>query len=149
MPTLATNSRASHDYEFLEKLEGGLVLTGAEAKAAKLGHINLKGAFLHVRGGELVIVNMHIGPYPYAGTDAHYNPTRERKVLAHRKEINRIAGKVMTERLTLVPISVYTAKNLVKLGFALARGKRQFEKRDSIKKRELDRDIRRKMSGDE
>lgn len=121
------------------------MLTGAEAKAAKLGHVNLKGSFLHVRGGELVVTNMHIGPYAPAGNDAHYNPTRERKVLVHKRELDRIAGKVATERLTLVPISVYTAKNLVKLGFALARGKRQFEKRDAIKKRELDREIRRRM----
>lgn len=145
MPTLATNARALHDYELLEKFEGGLVLTGAEAKSAKRGSVNLKGAFLMVQGDEVVITGMHIAPYAPAGTRATYLPTRARKVLVHRQEINKLRAKAEAERLTIVPVSVYTKGNLVKLGFALARGKRQFEKRDAIKKRDIDRELKRKM----
>ncbi len=145
MSTLATNSRATHDFLLLEKFEGGLVLTGAEAKAAKLGHVNLKGAFLHVRRGELFLCGMHIGAYPQAGKNIAYDPTHDRKVLVHKKELHKLAGRAGTERLTIVPISVYTAKNLVKVGFALARGKKQFEKRDAIKKRDIDREMQRSI----
>lgn len=145
MPTLATNARAKHDYTFLEKFEGGLVLTGAEVKSAKAGSVNLKGAFLLVRNGELVISGMHIAPYAPAGPRAEYKPTRDRNVLVHRKEINKLRAKAEAERLTIVPISVYTKGNLVKLEFALARGKREFEKRETIKKRDIERELRQKM----
>lgn len=145
MPTLATNARAKHDFEFLERFEGGLVLTGAEVKSAKAGSINLKGAFLTVRGTELFIAGMHIAPYAPAGAAATTSPTRERKVLARRAEINKLRAKAEADRLTIVPISVYTKGDLVKLEFALARGKRQYEKRDAIKKRDIDREIQRTM----
>lgn len=145
MPTLATNARATHDFLLLEKFEGGLVLTGPEVKSAKAGSVNLKGAFLHVRGNELVIVGMHIAPYAPAGKADVTKPTRDRVVLVHKKEIDKLRSKSEAERLTIVPVSVYTAKNLVKLSFALARGKKQFEKRDAIKKRDVEREIRRRM----
>lgn len=142
MPTLATNARAKYDYEFLERFEGGLVLTGAEVKSAKAGSINLKGAFLTIRGNGLFITGMHIAPYAPAGATKPYDATRERKVLAHRQEINKLRLKAEADRLTIVPISVYTKGDLVKLEFALARGKRQYEKRESIKRRDIDREIR-------
>lgn len=145
MSTLATNARATHDFELLEKFEGGLELTGAEVKSAKNGSINLKGAFLMTRNGELVITGMHIGAYAPAGTAKPYNPTRDRKVLVHKREINKLRIKAEAERLTIVPVSVYTKGGLVKIGFALARGKRKFEKRDAIKKRDLDREVKRAM----
>ena len=119
------------------------MLTGAEVKSAKMGSVNLKGSFLHVRGNELFITGMHIGAYAPAGKSDAYKPIHDRKVLVHKKEISKLRSKSQAERLTIVPISVYTAKNLVKLSFALARGKKQFEKRDAIKKRDVEREMRR------
>ncbi len=152
MPQLAKNARALYDFTLLDKFEGGLVLTGAEVKAAKMGHVNLKGAFLDVKnsrkGGELIIHGMHIGPYAAAGVQLGYSPTQDRKVLVNRKEINKLRGKNEAERLTIVPVSVYTKGNLVKLEFALARGKHAYEKRDSIKAKDLDREIRQRMKED-
>ncbi len=145
MPTLAVNKRAGYDYDILDRFEGGLALTGPEVKSAKAGHIQLKGAFLHVRGGELWLKNAFITRYAPAGPQPGYDPSRDRKVLVHKRELGRVAGKVQAEGLTLVPISVYTRGNLVKIEFALARGKRQFEKREAIKKREVQRSLRERM----
>lgn len=142
MPTLAVNKKARHDYEILEQFEGGLVLTGAEVKSMRKGHVQMKGAFLTIQNGELFLKNMHIGAYAPAGKQEHYNPTRDRKVLIHKREIKRLIGKKQAEGLTIVPISAYTKGDLVKLGFAVARGKREYEKRDAIKKRDTDRKIR-------
>ena len=132
MPILASNKRASFDYEFLEMLEGGLVLTGPEVKSTKGGRAQLKGSFLQVRGGELWLKNAFIAKYG----------SRNRKVLIRRKELIRLAGKTQEDRLTLVPVLLYTERNLVKLKFAIARGKKKFEKRETIKKREVERQIR-------
>lgn len=147
MSTLALNKRAVHDYDLLDKYEGGLVLTGPEVKSAKDGHIQLKGAFVEVRGGELWLKNAHISRYKPAGEQPTYDPDRNRKVLVHKRELARLLGKSKTEGLTLIPISVYLSRNLVKLSFAIARGKKQYEKRETIKKREVDREIRARMKG--
>lgn len=140
--TLALNKRATYDYEFLETFEGGLVLTGPEVKSAKQGHMQLVGSFLHVRRGELWLKGSQIARYAPAGEQPHYEPTRDRKVLVHKKQINRLLGKTQADGLTLVPISVYVSRGLVKLNFALARGKKQYEKRDKIKKRQAAREDR-------
>lgn len=142
MAALAVNKRARFDYDLLETLEGGLVLTGPEVKSIKGGRLQLKGAFLHVTGGELWLKNAHVAKYRPAGEQPDYDPARPRKVLIHKKELKRLMGKVQSSGLTLVPISVYTRGDLLKLEFALARGKKQFEKRDAIKKRDVDRQIR-------
>lgn len=143
MADLAFNKRAAFDYDLLEKLEGGLKLTGPEVKSAKAGHVQFKGAFLHVQKGELWLKNLHISKYVPAGEQPLYNPTRDRKVLVHKRDIARLTGKTHADGLTLVPISVYLRRNLVKLSFALARGKKLYEKKDAIKKRDLDREVRR------
>jgi SsrA-binding protein len=143
MADLAQNRKALHDFEILETFEGGLVLTGAEVKSAKGGNVNLKGAFLLVERGQLILKGMHIGAYAPAGNLEAYNPTRDRVVLVNKKEIAKLQVKREIERLTIVPLSLYTARSLVKVKFALARGKKQFEKRESIKERDLDRDVRR------
>lgn len=134
MAVFARNKQALHDYHLLEEYEGGLALTGAEVKAARQGHVQLKGAFLSIERGELVVKNMYIGPYAPAGKQENYDPLRTRKVLVHAKELKSLIGKRQTQGLTLVPISVYTKGNFVKLGFAVARGKKQYEKRDLLKK---------------
>lgn len=143
--SLAFNKRAAYDYDLLEEFEGGLALTGAEVKSVKAGHVRLSGSFLHVRNGELWIKNLLITPYGPAGEKAVLTASRDRKVLVHRRELLRIAGKTQAEGLTLVPISIYTKRNLVKLGFALARGKKKHEKREAIKKREVQRALQERM----
>lgn len=145
MPTLATNKRARFDYDLLEEFEGGLMLTGAEVKSAKKGNINLQGAYLTTRDNGLWLRNAHIGKYAPAGEQKDYDPTRDRKVLVHASEIKKILGKKQSQGLTIVPINVYTKGALVKLSFALARGKRQHEKRESIKKRDVEKQTREEM----
>ena len=145
MKNLAVNKKARHDYDLIHKYEGGLMLSGAEVKAAKLGNIKLQGAFLTVRGGELWLKNAHIGKYSPAGEQDEYDPTRERKVLLHKRELKSITGKKQSQGLTIVPIRVYTKGNLVKVEFALARGKKKYEKREAKKKRDVDRRIKEEM----
>lgn len=147
MSTLAINKTARFDYEILDKLEGGLVLTGAEVKSVKAGHVQLKGAFLDLREGELWLKNAFVSPYKPAGVREDYDPSRNRKVLVHKRELSRLFGKRGAEGLTLIPLSLYTKGGLVKLEFAVARGKKQFEKREAIKKRDVQRQIREKIKG--
>jgi SsrA-binding protein len=144
MSELARNKRASYDYEFLEKFTAGLVLTGGEVKAAKTGLANLSGAFVVLRGRgglrpEAYLINAYIGPYRYMGDREGYNPERARKLLLRRREIAHLVGKQQEKGLTLVPLSLYTDRSLVKLEFAVARGKKSFDKRRSIRERELKR----------
>ncbi len=147
MSTLALNRSASRDYEFLKEEEGGLMLTGAEVKSVKGGHAQLKGAFLFVRRGELWLKNAYIAPYKPAGEKEGYDPIRDRKILIHKKELLRLGQTMEQQGLTMVPISLYTRGSLVKLKFALARGKKQYEKRESIKKRDMDRTLRERAKG--
>jgi len=146
MPTLANNRRASFDYDLLENYEAGLVLFGHEAKSAKSGHVNLSGAYVSFRSGvngpELWLIGAHISPYRFAGSLNDYNPTRDRKLLLNKQEIARLTGKIQEKGLTLVPVKMYTKRSFVKLEFALGRGKKKHDKRESIKKREVERQIR-------
>jgi len=141
MPTLAVNKKARHDYDLIEEIEGGLILTGAEVKAAKAKHIQLKGSYVSIKNGELWVRNMHISKYKKAGGQETYDPTRDRKILVHKSQLKKMIGKQKAEGLTFVPISVYTKGDLVKLSFALARGKKKHEKRETIKKRDVQRKI--------
>jgi len=146
MPQLAQNRKASFDYEILEKYEAGLVLYGHEVKAVRGGQISLKGSFISVRTKngktELYLVGCQISPYKSAGPLPDYNQTRERKLLLKRGEIAHLLGKKQIEGLTLIPLKIYTSHSFLKLEFALARGKKKYDKRESIKKRELDRSLR-------
>lgn len=146
MPTLATNKKARHDFELLEEFEGGLKLSGPEVKAVRAGNVSLQGSFLIFQRGELYLKNTHIGPYAPAGPLNPTDPRHDRKVLVHKKELNRLRAKHDEEGLTIVPISLYTSRGFVKLGFAVARGKKKHEKRDTIKKRELDREVRARIN---
>ena len=145
MATFAINKKVRFDYDLLDTFEGGLKLTGAEVKSTKAGHMQIKGAFLQVRRGELWLKNAFISTYAPAGDQTLYEADRDRKVLVHKRELKRLVGKTQTDGLTLVPISVYARGNLVKLEFALARGKRKYEKREAIKKRDVERHMREKM----
>ena len=144
MPRLAVNKKAAFDYELQEEYEAGLVLEGWEVKSAKAGHVQLKGAFLHIHNGELWLKNAFISPYAPAG-NREVTSDRDRKVLIHKRELKRLIGKKQTEGLTLIPLRMYTKGNLVKLVFATARGKKKYEKRESIKKRDIDRQIKERM----
>lgn len=147
MPVLAINKRANYDYQILEKFEAGLSLLGHEVKSAKAGNVQLKGAFVTLsNAGRPAIINMHIGAYKKAGLLPSYNPTRTRELLLKKSEIKYLIGKRQEQGLTLVPLRVYTKHNRVKLEFGIGRGKKKFDKREDIKKRELKRDLRRKYA---
>jgi SsrA-binding protein len=143
MTTLAFNKRASFDYELGDRYEAGLVLSGQEVKSAKTGHISLKGSFVTVKGNELFLTNANIPQYKHAGIVKNYDPTRPRKLLLRKSEIRTLIGKAKAAGLTLIPVRVYTKKRLVKLEFAVGRGKKEFDKRETIAKREAERRIRR------
>lgn len=145
MPILATNKKANFDYKLLETLEAGLVLFGHEVKAIKDGHISLKGSYISFRypsgRPELYLVGAHISKYRHAGNLPDYNPIRERKILLKAKEIKHLLGKKEENGLTLVPVKIYTKHSLIKMELALAEGKKKFDKREDLKKKDLDRQI--------
>jgi len=145
MPILAINKRAKYDYEILETFEAGIVLEGFEVKAIREKKISLKGAYVSLRNNEIFLVNAHISPYQPLNVPDNYNPTRPRKLLLHKKEINYLIGKNKEKGLTLIPLKVYTKKEKIKLEFAIAKGKKKFDKREQIKKREIKREIERKL----
>ncbi|HHX58937.1 MAG TPA: SsrA-binding protein SmpB [Candidatus Moranbacteria bacterium] len=145
MKPLAYNKRARFDYEFIERYEAGLVLFGHEVKSIRAGRMSLKGAFVTFHKNELFLTNASIPLYSYAGKIENYDPTRPRKLLIHRAEAKSLRGKIEVKGLTMVPISVYNKRGRLKLEFALAKGKKQFDKRETIKKREAERDMGRAM----
>lgn len=137
---LAGNKKAYFDYHQLETFEAGIVLTGAEVKAAKMGLVNLEGSYVTIRDGQAILRGMKIARYPKSGRDqAAYVPDHDRVLLLNKREIGRIAGSLSTHGLTVVPLSVYSSKRLVKIKIALARGKRKFDKREAIKEKEFKR----------
>jgi SsrA-binding protein len=141
---VASNRQASFRYEFLDKLECGLVLQGTEVKSVREGGVQLKDGFAILRDGELWLYNVHIAPYAPASRENH-EPERPRKLLAHRREIERLAGKISERGLTLVPTRMYLSGPRVKVEIALARGKDRYDKRQSIKERETKRDMQRAL----
>lgn len=152
MSTLAKNKRATFDYDILEEYEAGIVLTGQEVKSVRAGNVSLKGAFVTIRGQiaggrtpEAWLTNAHITPYSKAGPLPKYEPTQSRKLLLKKSELNTLLGKRKQGGLTLLPLSLYTKHNRIKVRVGLGRGKKQYEKRESIKKRETDRTIRDKL----
>jgi len=142
MKTAAVNKTVSHDYVILETFEAGLALVGSEVKSVRAGRASLKESYAEVRNGEVFLVKCHISPYEAANIFNH-DPLRERKLLLHRREIKRLTGKTQERGLTLVPTKlVINDRGRIKLEVALVRGKRQYEKREALKKRDVDREIR-------
>jgi SsrA-binding protein len=141
---VATNRQASHRFEFLDKLEVGIVLQGTEVKALRDGGAQLKDGYAMIRDGELWLYNVHIPPYGPAARENH-EPERPRKLLAHRREIDRLAGRTHERGLTLVPTRVYFSDGRAKVEIALGKGKDRFDKRESIKAREQQRDMQREL----
>ena len=145
MPNLIQNRKAHFDYEFLEKIESGIELHGFEVKALRESKGRLDGAYVVTRGGESFIVNFHISPYQPGNTPKGYDPDRVKKLLLTKKEIAHIAGFEKRKGLTIIPISVYTKKSKIKIELAIAKGKKKFDKRETLKKRDAERDMRRGM----
>jgi SsrA-binding protein len=139
---VASNRKARHDYEILERFEAGIVLTGSEVKSLRQGRASLTEAYARIRGGEAWLENMHIPPYEQ-GEKRGYDPLRDRKLLLHRREIDRLIGKQKEQSLALVPMRVYFSHGLAKVELGLGRGKREFEKRQATLKRQHDREMER------
>jgi SsrA-binding protein len=137
---IATNRRARHTYEILDVFEAGIALFGPEVKSLRAGHATLTDGFAFARGGELFLRGVHISPYAQAGRE-NPDPDRERKLLLHRHEIARLAGKVAERGLTLVPLSLYWKDGRAKVELALARGKKTVDRREAVKKREHQREM--------
>jgi SsrA-binding protein len=139
------NKKAHHNFTILETIEAGLVLEGSEVKALRQGKGNIDEAFARLRGAEVWLYNMHIGPYEQAAQFGH-DTRRTRKLLLKRREINRFLGKAVEKGSTLVPLSVYFKRGWAKVQIGLARGKREFDKREDLKRRESQRDIARELA---
>lgn len=142
---VATNPKAYHDYHIEETFEAGIVLTGSETKSVRAGRISLREGYVLPREGELWLMNVHIAPYEPASRD-NPDPRRPRKLLLHRHEINRLIGKAQEKGYTIVPLKVYwNARGFAKVEIALAKGKKQYEKRRAIAEREARREIERAL----
>lgn len=138
------NRKAHFDYEIIETYETGIVLTGTEIKSIREGNANLKDSYAIIRNNEIYLLNMHISEYK-EGNIFNHDEKRTRKLLLHKKEILKIKDKVTLEGITLVPLKLYFNKNKVKILLGLARGKKSYDKRETIKKRDIEREIRKQM----
>ncbi len=147
MGVLVKNRKASFDYQILEKFQAGIVLNGQEVKSIRLGRASLEGSHVTIRDGEVFLLGSNIPPYQPLNVEKDYDSQRERKLLLNRKEIDYLTGKMKQKGLTLVPIKMYTGGRLIKLEFGLGRGKKKYDKRETIKKREIDRNLERRMKG--
>jgi SsrA-binding protein len=144
---VVTNRKAFHDYHIEEKFEAGLVLRGTEVKSLREGRANLQDSYATVEDGEVILHHCHISPYSH-GNLMNHDPLRPRKLLLHRKEISRLLGQTQQKGMTLIPLRIYfTPRGHAKMELALARGKKQYDRRQTIKEREAGREIERAMKG--
>jgi SsrA-binding protein len=141
--SIVANKKAYHDYFVEEKFEAGLALEGWEVKAIRAGRAQLKEAYVVVKNGEILLIGAHVTPLSTASTHVHADPTRTRKLLMHRKEISRLVGQVERAGYTLVPIDLHFSKGRIKLEIGLAKGKKQYDKRESEKQRDWNREKQR------
>jgi SsrA-binding protein len=142
---VAQNRRARHEYDILETLECGIALQGGEVKSLRSGQVSLQDSYARVEGGEVWLVGMHVAPYVYATGFGAFDPDRARKLLLHRDEIDELQGRVGQQSLTLVPLSVYFRSGHAKIELALARGRRNYDKRHAIATRDAAREAAREM----
>jgi SsrA-binding protein len=138
---IAENRKAYHDYHLIETFEAGMVLLGTEVKAIREGRVNLRDSFARVEDGEVFLYNVHISPYSHRGY-ADHEPLRRRKLLLHHNEILKLTGKTVEKGMTLVPVRMYFKNGRVKVAVSLAKGKKEYDKRATIKERETDRETR-------
>ncbi|MFH1709510.1 MAG: SsrA-binding protein SmpB [bacterium] len=142
---LAENRKAFFDHSVIESYQAGMVLKGTEVKSIRLGRVNLKDSFARIENGEIWLYNMHISPYEQGGR-YNLNPIRERKLLLNKNEMKKLIGRVQEKGLTLIPLKLYLMDNWVKVDLALAKSKKEYEKREKIKKKEAAREIERAFS---
>ncbi|MFA6095161.1 MAG: SsrA-binding protein SmpB [Candidatus Paceibacterota bacterium] len=142
---LIDHRKARFNYEILEKFQAGIELAGYEVKSIRKGQGSLEGAYIIVRGGEAYLVNSYIPPYQQNNTPQEYDPNKNRRLLLTKKELHELTENEEKKGLTIVPLSMYNKGRKIKVDLAIVRGKKQFDKRDSIKKRETDREIRRSL----
>ena len=138
---IADNRKAFHDYHVLESWEAGVVLLGTEVKSIREGRVNLRDSFARIDRGEVWLMNVHISPYSHRGS-AHHDERRQRKLLMHVHEIRKLTGRVVERGLTLVPLQMYFKKGRVKVQLALVKGKQLHDKRETLRRREVDRETR-------
>jgi SsrA-binding protein len=143
--TVVTNRKALHEYFIIDRFETGIALKGTEVKSLRLGTANLQDGYATIRRGEVWIIGMHISPFEKGNINNH-DPKRDRKLLLHKREIRRLIGRVAEKGLTLIPLRVYFKRNIAKLELGIARGKKSYDKREAIKKREVERQMRRENS---
>ena len=141
---VASNRKAYHDYFIMEKFEAGVALLGTEVKSIREGRVNLKDSYAAIKDGEPFLLNCHISPYTH-GNRQNHDPTRTRKLLLHRKEIRKLIGKTQEKGLTLVPLRVYLTRGRVKIELGVARGKKDYDKRETERRKEVDRETRAAM----
>jgi SsrA-binding protein len=139
--TIAENRKARHDYHILDTWEAGVALLGTEVKSIREGRVNLRDSYARIDNGEVWMLNVHISPYSHRGSAAH-EELRQRKLLLHRDEIRKMVGKVAEKGLTLVPLELYFKNGRVKVQLALAKGKQAHDKRETLRRREVDRETR-------
>src|SRR5947207_11703967 len=138
---IAENRKAFHDFHLLEQFEAGVALLGTEVKAIREGRVNLRDSFARVEDGEVFLYNVNISPYSHRGYSEH-EPLRRRKLLLHRDEIRKLIGKTVERGMTLVPVRMYFKNGRVKVAVSLAKGKKDYDKRETVKRREIDRETR-------
>ena len=141
---VATNRRARHEYEITDVFEAGLVLKGSEVKSLRAGNANIGEAYAVIRDGEAWLVGAHIAPYDYA-RDGGHEPTRSRKLLMHRRQIDRLAGTIAEKRMSLIPLRLYFKDGRAKIELGLGKGRRAYDKRQAIRRREEQRDMERAL----
>lgn len=146
--TIARNRKAGFDYTLFNSYEAGIALMGSEIKSIRDNRVNIQDGFVQERKGELWLMNVHISPYEQAKTFGHKDPIRPRKLLLHRKEINQIISRIKEKGYTVIPVSIFLQRGRAKVEIALAQGKKQYDKRDAIAKRDSDRQIRRVLKGE-
>lgn len=145
MPTYATNKRARFDYDILDTVEAGLVLTGGEVKSIRNGAARLAGSFVTFHGDGAYLINFHIAKYAKAAPSMPHDPDRSKKLLLKKKQTDFLRGKAQEQGLTIIPLSVYTRGSRIKVEIGVARGKKKYDKREKIKRRDIERDMRRRV----
>ncbi len=142
---ISQNRKARHEYHIVDTLEAGIVLLGPEVKSIRQGRINIKDGYVEIKDGEAWLQNVHISPYPYATNTSRPDPLRPRKLLLHKQELKRLAGKVKERGFTLIPLKVYLSGGKVKVEIALAKGKKLHDKREALKRKTLDREFEKRF----
>jgi SsrA-binding protein len=146
MKIYSENKKATFDYEVIERYEAGVILFGQEVKSIKTGHINLSGTFVTIRGGEPFLLGVKIPPYQPNNAGADYNEERDKKLLLNKKEIDYLAGRSKEKGFSLIPLKVFDKSGRIKLEFGLAKGKKKYDKKEKIKKRDVEREVNRELS---